>query len=68
MKKEYRIANANVGDRPQIGDDLDDEEDLFGNKELTRDGRKLRKMMRKRMGSEDLFGDSDEVSHHLMFH
>lgn len=62
LKKEYRIANATVGDRPQIEDELEDELDLFGDKELTRDGRKLRKMMRKRRGSEDLFDMSDDVS------
>lgn len=62
MKKEYRLANANVGDRPQIEEDMSDEEGLFGDHSLTADGKRLRRMMRKRMGSEDLFGDSDEVS------
>jgi hypothetical protein len=35
---------------------------LFDGKELTRDGRKIRKMMRKRRNSDDVFQDSDEVS------
>jgi transcription initiation factor TFIIF subunit alpha len=62
MKKEYKLANANVGDRPQIEEDMSDEEGLFGDHSLTADGKRLRRMMRKRMGSEDLFGDSDDVS------
>jgi transcription initiation factor TFIIF subunit alpha len=62
MKKEYRLANANVGDRPQIEEDMSDEEGLFGDHSLTADGKRLRRMMRKRVGSEDLFGDSDDVS------
>ncbi|RSH92734.1 hypothetical protein EHS25_008180 [Saitozyma podzolica] len=62
MKKEYKLANANVGDRPQIEEDMSDEEGLFGDHSLTADGKRLRRMMRKRMGSEDLFGDSDDDS------
>ena len=59
------MANANVGDKPQIGSDKE-EDDLFGDKEheLTKDGKRMRKLMRKRAanGEEDLWGSSDSDS------
>lgn len=64
QKKEYRMANANVGDKPQIEEDLSDEEDLFGENELTADGRRLKRMIKKRRDpkDKDLFGsDTDDV-------
>ncbi|KAK8865657.1 hypothetical protein IAR55_000802 [Kwoniella newhampshirensis] len=64
-KKEFRLANANVGDRPQIGPD-DDEDDLFGDNELNDEGKKLRKIMKKRREENptenDGFLDTDEDS------
>lgn len=71
QKKEYRWANFNVGDRPNIqdeegnGDDDDDDDDLFGEK-LTSEGKRLRKMMRRRAGGDDesLYESTDdEVSY-----
>lgn len=65
QKEEYKLANRNVGDRPQIEEkvksDDDDEEDPFA---LTSEGRRLRRMMRKRGEEErDLYGsDSDDDS------
>jgi hypothetical protein len=57
------LANANVGDKPQIEDvdDQDDESDRLGT-----EGRKLRRMMRKNNreddnGEEDMYGSSDSV-------
>lgn len=52
-----------MGDRPQISD-AEDEEDLFGDKELDSEGKRLRRF-RKKHGEEDeddLFGASDSVS------
>lgn len=64
LKKEFRVANANVGDRPQI-DAEDDEDDLFGDKSLDDEGKKLRKIMRRRMreNGEDYDIDDESVSH-----
>ena len=63
QKEEYKLANRNVGDRPQLEEnsDDDDEEDPFA---LTSEGRRLRRMMRKRGEEErDLYGsDSDDDS------
>ena len=52
-----------MGDKPQIEEEGDDDDDdLFGEK-LNYEGKKLRKMMRKRDGQDDdLFGESDSVS------
>ncbi|WRT65928.1 uncharacterized protein IL334_002879 [Kwoniella shivajii] len=65
QKKEYRLANANVGDKPQIAED-DDEEDLFGEKKVLDDeGKKLRKIMKKRReenDEDDLFDDEEDES------
>lgn len=63
LKKEFRVANANVGDRPQI-DAEDDEDDLFGDKSLDDEGKKLRKIMRRRMkeNGEDYDIDDESVS------
>lgn len=61
QKREYRMANANVGDRPQIESDSDNDS-LFGDKPtLTSDGKKLKKLMRARGSSPGLFPDSDDV-------
>lgn len=61
QKLEFRLANANVGDRPQIGDEDDDEDDdLFG--KLTSEGKRLRKVMRRRGEDEDLYASSDSNS------
>ncbi|OCF42449.1 transcription initiation factor TFIIF subunit alpha [Kwoniella heveanensis CBS 569] len=64
QKKEYRLANANVGDRPQIASD-DDEDDLFGEKKVLDDeGRKLKKIIRRRREDgmdEGDFSDDDET-------
>ncbi|EIW72848.1 hypothetical protein TREMEDRAFT_12890, partial [Tremella mesenterica DSM 1558] len=61
LKKEFRMANANVGDKPQI-DSGSDSDDLFGDKEqkLTQEGKRVRKMMRKRgeKGDEELWRSS----------
>ncbi|KAL7423697.1 transcription factor IIF subunit tfg1 [Cryptotrichosporon argae] len=65
QKKEYRLANANVGDRPQIDDEGDDEDDLFGdgeNARLTSEGKRLRKAMRKRAEEDGVYDSSDESS------
>lgn len=64
LKKEFRVANANVGDRPQI-DAEDDEDDLFGDRSLDDEGKKLRKIMRRRMreNGEDYDIDDESVSH-----
>ncbi|KAL1405162.1 transcription factor IIF subunit tfg1 [Vanrija albida] len=61
QKQEYRWANANVGDRPQIDGDDDADDDLFDDK-LTSEGKRLRKMMRKRAHGEeeDLYESTDE--------
>ncbi|WVN85568.1 uncharacterized protein L203_100716 [Cryptococcus depauperatus CBS 7841] len=63
MKKEFRLANANVGDRPQIAAE-GDEDDLFGYNSLNDEGKKLKKIMRKRMkeNGEDYDVDEDEES------
>ncbi|WWD18160.1 hypothetical protein CI109_102609 [Kwoniella shandongensis] len=64
LKKEFRLANTNVGDRPQIAAD-DDEDDLFGDNELNDEGKKLRKIMKKRREedpNENDYMDSDEDS------
>ncbi|ORX34102.1 hypothetical protein BD324DRAFT_683542 [Kockovaella imperatae] len=59
LKKEFKLANANVGDRPQIEEDEDDDDDdLFGDG-LNQEGKRLRKMMRKRGVMEDEFGTSE---------
>ncbi|WVQ97202.1 hypothetical protein IAU59_004312 [Kwoniella sp. CBS 9459] len=64
QKKEYRLANANVGDRPQIASD-DDEDDLFGEKKILDDeGKKLKKIIRRRREDgmdEGDFSDDDET-------
>lgn len=64
IKKEQRLANANVGDRPQIdsGDDEDDD-DLFGEGKLNAAGKKLKKMIRDRDGEENDYYSSDSVSY-----
>ncbi|WVW80394.1 hypothetical protein I302_102375 [Kwoniella bestiolae CBS 10118] len=62
QKKEYRLANANVGDRPQIAED-DDEEDLFGEKKKYSDeGKQLKKILKKRAedGEDDNMFSDDE--------
>lgn len=63
QKEEYKLANRNVGDRPQLEENSedDDEENQFS---LTSEGRRLRRMMRKRGEEErDLYGsDSDDDS------
>ena len=58
------MANANVGDKPQIEDsgDEDDEDDLFGDQDAKRERRKLKKMMRKGQDRDDIYGSSDSVS------
>ncbi|OWZ55292.1 transcription initiation factor TFIIF subunit alpha [Cryptococcus neoformans c45] len=61
LKKEFRVANANVGDRPQI-DAEDDEDDLFGDKSLDDEGKKLRKIMRRRMRENGEDYDIDDES------
>ena len=55
------MANTNVGDKPQIAVD-DDDDDLFGDK-LNTEGKRLRRMMRKGLNgqADDLF-ESDSVS------
>ncbi|ORY28592.1 hypothetical protein BCR39DRAFT_534269 [Naematelia encephala] len=60
LKKEFRLANANVGDRPQIDDEASDEdlEEMLDDGKLNSEGKRLRRMMKKR-GGDDLFGDSD---------
>ena len=63
LRKEFKLANANVGDRPQIesGDESDDD-DLFGEK-LNGEGKRIKRMMKKRGERDDLFDDdSDEES------
>lgn len=56
------MANANVGDRPQIeDDDDDDDDDLFGDSKLNSEGKKLRRMMKERGGMDD-YDSSDSVS------
>ncbi|WWC88121.1 uncharacterized protein L201_003025 [Kwoniella dendrophila CBS 6074] len=73
QKKEYRLANANVGDKPQIAEDDDNdndaaEDDLFSGKKkkkLDDEGKKLRKIMKKRreeQGDDDdnMFSDDDD--------
>ncbi|WWC68393.1 uncharacterized protein I206_102319 [Kwoniella pini CBS 10737] len=65
QKKEYRLANANVGDKPQIADeDGEDDGDLFGEKKKYSDeGKKLKRIMKKRQEDgedEDMFSDDDE--------
>ncbi|WVF70835.1 hypothetical protein IAT40_005629 [Kwoniella sp. CBS 6097] len=64
QKKEYRLANANVGDRPQIASD-DDEDDLFGEKKILDDeGKKLKKIIKRRREDgidEGDFSDDDET-------
>ncbi|ODO07389.1 transcription initiation factor TFIIF subunit alpha [Cryptococcus wingfieldii CBS 7118] len=62
LKKEFRLANANVGDRPQIANDDEDEDDLFGDNNLDDEGKKLRKIMRKRMRENGEDYDMDEDS------
>lgn len=63
IKKEQRLANANVGDRPQINDnDDEDDDDLFGDGKLNAEGKRLRKMMRDRDGNDD-YDSSDSVCH-----
>lgn len=59
------MANANVGDKPQIEEDDEEEDDLFGDK-LNTEGKKLRKMMKKRSNgqADDVFGESDSVIRH----
>lgn len=60
QKEEYKLANRNVGDRPQLEEHTDnEEEDPFA---LTSEGRRLRRMMRKRGEEErDLYAsDSDD--------
>jgi transcription initiation factor TFIIF subunit alpha len=62
QKKEFKLANANVGDRPQIdsGDESDD--DLLGDR-LNTEGKKLKRMMRKRGDrDDDIFGSDEDVS------
>lgn len=61
QKKEFRMANANFGDRPQIGsdDEDDDDDDLFGEK-LTSEGKRLRKVVRKRGGLHDPYASTDD--------
>lgn len=67
IKKEQRLANANVGDRPQIDDnDDDDEDDLFGDGKLNSEGKRLRKMIRDRDGDDD-YDSSDSVRSHSSF-
>ncbi|WVQ85602.1 hypothetical protein IAT38_007768 [Cryptococcus sp. DSM 104549] len=61
LKKEFRLANANVGDRPQIAED-DDEDDLFGDQALDDEGKKLRKIMKKRRREGQEGYDSDDDS------
>ena len=63
------MANANVGDRPQIdtpSDEEEEEEDLFGDK-LNTEGKRLRSMMRKRRKAEDEDGFEGSVSHSSFF-
>ena len=60
------MANVNVGDRPQIdsGEDEDEEkDDLFGDK-LNIEGKRLRRMMKKRDANDDMY-DSGSVSEPL---
>lgn len=63
LKKEQRLANANVGDRPQIDSESEDdlEDDLFGENKLNGEGKKLRKMIKKGGGVEDGYGTSESV-------
>jgi len=51
-----------VGDKPQIDEDEDGEGDLFGDN-LNQEGKKLKRMMRKRLNgqADDLFSESDSV-------
>jgi hypothetical protein len=58
------MANANVGDKPQIEDsgDEDDDEDLFGDEDVKKERRKLKKMMRRGQDRDDIYGSSDSVS------
>lgn len=53
------MANANVGDQPQIADE-DADDDLFGDRRLDAEGKKLKRTLKKRNGT-DAF-DSDSVS------
>lgn len=64
IKKEQRLANATVGDRPRIDNEEDEDDDLFGDGKLNAAGKKLRKMMRDRDGDEDNdnYDSSDSVS------
>ncbi|WWC60559.1 uncharacterized protein I303_103133 [Kwoniella dejecticola CBS 10117] len=66
QKKEYRLANANVGDKPQIAEeDGEDDDDLFGEKKKYSDeGKKLKRIMKKRQEDgeeEDMFSDDDDT-------
>ena len=61
LKKEFRMANANVGDRPQIESDGDDEDEMEGDR-LNAEGKRLRKMMKRRGAVVNEFGESDSVS------
>jgi transcription initiation factor TFIIF subunit alpha len=60
LRKEQRMANANVGDKPQIEDSEDEDEDLFGDADTKKGNKKLKKMMRKGMENNGTF-DSDSV-------
>lgn len=57
------MANANVGDKPQIDNEASDEdlEDLFGDTKLNTEGRRLRKQLKQKAGNEDMYGDPDSV-------
>ena len=61
LKKEFRMANANVGDRPQIESDGSDDDDMEADR-LNAEGKRLRRMMKKRGAVVDESGDSDSVS------
>jgi hypothetical protein len=53
------MANATVGDRPQIEEDEDSDEER---ERLNDNGKQLRKALRKRGELDDIFGSEDEVS------
>jgi len=53
------MANATVGDRPQIEEEDDSDEER---QRLNDNGKQLRKALRKRGERDDIFGSDDEVS------
>jgi transcription initiation factor TFIIF subunit alpha len=60
MKKEFRMANANVGDKPQIeeSDEDEDADALIGGESARKQRRKLKKMMQRGRERDDLYGSS----------